>query len=78
MKAKDLDSRISRLTYKINLADKIKTEFEIVIMGRNPRGDDQVLAHLEKNDSLREYISDVIRKRLTQEQESLITEFNNL
>ena len=77
-KAQQLDIRISRLTYEINLADKIKTEFEIVIMGRNPRGDDQVLAHLEKNDSLREYISDVIRKRLTQEQESLITQFNNL
>lgn len=77
-KAQNLDSRISRLTYEINLANQIKTEFRVKIVGQNPRGDEQVLAYLEKDDSLREYIADVIRKRLTQEQESLITEFNNL
>lgn len=77
-KAQQLDSRISRLSYEINLANQIKTEYRIKIVGRNPRGDEQLLASLEKDDSLREYIADVIRKRLTQEQESLITEFNNL
>ena len=77
-KAQQLDSRISRLTYEINLANQIETEFQIKIVGRNPRGDEQLLACLEKGDSLREYIADVIRKRLTQEQESLITQFNNL
>ena len=77
-KAKQLDSRISRLGYKIILADKIKTEFQVMLVGRNPRGDDQILASLEKGDSLREYIADVIKKRLTQEQEALETEFNNL
>lgn len=77
-KAQQLDSRISRLSYEINLANQIKTEYRIKIVGRNPRGDEQLLASLEKDDSLREYIAEVIRKRLTQEQESLITEFNNL
>jgi hypothetical protein len=78
LKAQDLDSRISRLSYEINLANQIKTEYRIKIVGLNPRGDEQLLASLEKDDSLREYIAEVIRKRLTQEQESLITEFNNL
>jgi hypothetical protein len=78
LKAQDLDSRISRLSYEINLANQIKTEYRIKIVGRNPRGDERLLGTLEKDDSLREYIAEVIRKRLTQEQESLITEFNNL
>lgn len=78
MKAKDLDSRISRLSYEISLADQIKTEFQVMIVSPKQSGGVRVLANLEKDDSLREYIADVIRKRLTQEQESLITEFNNL
>lgn len=77
-KALQLDSRIARLNYEINLAGQIKTEFRVKIVGQNPRGDEQVLAYLEKDDSLRDYISEVIRKRLTQEQEALKTEFNNL
>ena len=78
MKAQDLDGRISRLSYEISLADQIKTEFRVMIVGRNPRGDEFVLASLEKDDSLREYIAGVIKQRLTKERESLKTQFNNL
>ena len=77
-KANDLDSRISRLSYEINLADQIKTDFRVMIVGRNPRGDERVLASLEKDDNLREYIAEVIKKRLIQERESFKSQFNNL
>lgn len=78
LKAQDLDSRIARLSFEINNAERIKTEFRVMIVGRNPRGDEVVLASLEKDDSLREYIAGVIKQRLTRERESLKTQFNNL
>ena len=78
LKAQDLDSRIARLSFEINNAERIKTEFRVMIVGRNPRGDEFVLASLEKDDSLREYIAGVIKQRLTKERESLKTQFNNL
>lgn len=74
----DLDSRISRLSYEIDMAGLIKTEFLVKIVGRNPRGDERVLATLEKGNLLREYIADEIKMRLLQDQESLKSEFNNL
>ena len=77
-KAQQLDSRISRLSYEINLADQIKTNFRVMIVGRNPRGDERVLATLEKDDNLREYIAEIIKKRLIQERESFKSQFNNL
>lgn len=77
-KANDLDSRIARLSYEINLADQIKTNFRVMIVGRNPRGDERVLATLEKDDNLREYIAEIIKKRLIQERESFKSQFNNL
>lgn len=76
--AKDLDSRISILSYDLNLAEFIKTEFVIKIVGRNPAGDERVLASLEKDDALRMYIADVIKERLIEERESLINQFKNL
>ena len=78
MKAQDLDSRISRLSYEINLADQIKTEFKVMIVSQKPTSGVRVLASLEKDDNLREYIAEEIKKRLIQELEALKSQFNNL
>lgn len=78
MKAQDLDSRINRLEYDINNAERIKTEFRIMIVGRNPRGDEYDLAVLEKDDALRTFIANHIVSRLVEEREKLKVQFSNL
>lgn len=77
-KAQDLDARIARLSYDEMLAGGIETYAEIKIVGRSPRGDEQVLATLEKNDRLRKDIAAVLKSRIKMERISLEKEFKNL
>lgn len=77
-KAQDLDSRIARLGYEKILAASIMDYFEIKIVGRNSRGDEHLLAVLDKGDNIRELISKHLLFRLEMEQTPLISEFENL
>lgn len=79
-KAQQLDSRIARLSYAILQVERIPSNsLDIKIVGRNPRGDEETLAHLDdKNKDLREFLSRELKTRLEKEVEALETEFNNL
>lgn len=77
-RAQDLDARIARLGYDEMLAGLIESYAEIKIVGRTPRGDEQLLATLEKEDTLRKYIADTLKSRIKTECEALEKEFNNL
>lgn len=79
-KAQQLDSRIAQLSYAILQAERITSNsFSIKIVGRNPRGDEETLAYLDdKNKDICEALSRELKTRMEKEQESLITQFNNL
>lgn len=79
-KAQQLDSMIARLSYAILQVERITSKsLDIKIVGRNARGDEEILAYLDgKNKDIREALSRELKARLEKEQESLITEFNNL
>lgn len=80
-KAKQLDSRISQLSYAILQAERITSNsLDIKIIGRNARGDEETLAYLDgkKYKDIREALSLELKARMREELEALETEFNNL
>ena len=79
-KAKQLDSRISQLSYAILQAERITSNsLDIKIVGRNARGDEETLAYLDgTNKDIREILSRELKTRMEKELEALETEFNNL
>ena len=79
-KAQQLYSRIYKLSFYINQANKITSNsFSIEIIGRNARGDEESLAYLDgTNKDIRKILSRELKTRMGKELESLKTEFNNL
>ena len=77
-KANDLDSRIARMTYERIQVERIKDEYAIMIVARNPRGDKSCIIELAKDDELRDILADRLMKRLDAEIDKLKQQFINL
>lgn len=78
IKAQEIDDRIALLNYAINNAQKIRTEFQVFIVGRNSRGDERNLAILKEDDPLRLLLSDALLERYQEGRKELQEQFDNL